>query len=343
MRPLVAVLLCCQVLLSSAAKGDQSFPYKTLVVTDDVYVRSGPGQNYYPTDKLKRGQEVEVYRHDPGGWCAIRPVDGSFTWVSSRYLKPTEDHLAVVTDDGVSARVGSRFSDVRDVVQVRLQKGEVVELLDPPPRGQGRSENVWLKIAPPSGEFRWVSSKYLDADYPREGVRVAPAARKQSHRHGDEETADVSNGSSAPIIPAAALAGSEAAEAAREPHHERLARPRSLSAEEFRAELDRIELELSVMVIEEPAVWSFESLRERTNVLLDQAQTAVERGRARLLANKIARFDDIKQRQDAVLAMREQTDRTSRLLTSLQPKDAGPARGGRPGSRRTAASTASGS
>ena len=35
-------------------------------------------------------------------------------------------------------------------------------------------------------------------------------------------------------------------------------------------------------------------------MLLDQAETAVERGRARLLANKIARFDDIKQRQDAV-------------------------------------------
>jgi len=67
------------------------------------------GQNYYPTDKLKRGQEIEVFRHDPGGWCAIRPVDGSFTWVSGRYLRPTEGHLAVITENGVSARVGSRF------------------------------------------------------------------------------------------------------------------------------------------------------------------------------------------------------------------------------------------
>ena len=110
--------------------GSKTFPYKTSVAADDVYVRSGPGQNYYPTDKLKRGQEVEVYRHDPGGWCAIRPVDGSFTWVSGRFLKPTEDNLAVVTEDGVSARVGSRFSDIREVVQVRLQKGEVVEILE---------------------------------------------------------------------------------------------------------------------------------------------------------------------------------------------------------------------
>ncbi len=132
MRPLVAVLLGCQLLLSLEAKAEQRFPYKTYVAADDVYVRSGPGHNYYPTDKLRRGQEIEVWRHDPGGWCAIRPVDGSFAWVASRYLKPTEGGLAVVTDDGVSARVGSRFSDIRTVVQVRLQKGEVVEVLNPP-------------------------------------------------------------------------------------------------------------------------------------------------------------------------------------------------------------------
>ena len=139
MRLLVAALLCGPLLLSSPASGDPTFPYRTVVAADDVYVRSGPGQNYYPTDKLKRGAEVEVYRHDPGGWCAIRPVDGSFTWVSSRFLKPTEDNLAVVTEEGVQARVGSQFSDIRDVVQVRLQKGEVVELLDRPPRaGAGR-------------------------------------------------------------------------------------------------------------------------------------------------------------------------------------------------------------
>ena len=76
------------------------------------------------------------------------------------------------------------------------------------------------------------------------------------------------------------------------------------------------------MLVEEPTAWSFDSLRERTNLLLDQAQTAVERGRARLLANKIARFDDIKQRQDAVLAMRDETDRNSRLWARLRPRDA---------------------
>ena len=320
MRLLVAVLLGSQVLLASPVGGSPTFPYKTYVTSDDVYVRSGPGQNYYPTDKLKRGQEVEVYRHDPGGWCAIRPVEGSFGWVSGRFLKPTEAGLAVVTEDGVSARVGSRFSDIREVVQVRLRKGEVVEILDPPPRGAGWGENVWFKIAPPSGEFRWVSAKYLDADYPRDGVRKSPPPERPRHRHGDEPD-DIGRGPTAPIIPAAAMAGSEATESSDQSLRVRSARARSLSPEEYDAELSRIELELSMMVIEEPSAWSFDSLRERTNLLLDEAHTAVERGRARLLANKIARFDDIKQRQNAVLAMREETDRNTRLLAGLRPKD----------------------
>ncbi len=302
MRLLVTLLLCSQAVLSSPVNGEQSFPYKAYVAVDDVYVRSGPGQNYYPTDKLKRGQEVEVYRHDPGGWCAIRPVDGSFTWVAGRYLKPTDHHLAVVTEDGVSARVGSRFSNIREVVQVRLQKGEVVEVLDPPPRGAG--ENTWLKIAPPSGEFRWVSAKYLDANDPRDGVRKAPPGERHADRQGAPE--------------GAATTSADVGESLRT----RSTKPRSLTAEEFQAELERIELDLSAMVIEEPTAWSFDSLRQRTNQLLDGAQTAVERGRARLLANKIARFDDIKQRQDAVSAMRRETDRSGRLWANLRPEGA---------------------
>ncbi len=303
MRLLIAVILGGQLLLSSPVHGDQTFPYKAYVAVDDVYVRSGPGQNYYPTDKLKRGQEVEVYRHDPGGWCAIRPVDGSFTWVAGRYLKPTSGHLAVVTEDGVSARVGSRFSSIREVVQVRLQKGEVVEILESSPRGAG--ESTWCKIAPPSGEFRWVSAKYLDATDARDGVRKAPPGEKRAQRPGASEAANVPS-------------GSDAGQSLRA----RSNQPRSLTAEEYQAELERIEMDLSAMVVEEPTVWSFDSLRQRTEQLFNEAQTAIERGRARLLANKIARFDDIKQRQDAVLAMRRETDRSGRLLAGLRPQGA---------------------
>src|SRR5208283_94918 len=117
--------------------------------------RSGPGDNYYPTDKLKSGTEVEVYRHDPGGWFAIRPPKDSFSWVSSRHLQLGGAHLATVTEERVAARVGSRTSETRDVIQVRLHKGEVVEVLEPRHHGAAAANAApaWYKIAPPAGEF----------------------------------------------------------------------------------------------------------------------------------------------------------------------------------------------
>ena len=307
MRPFL-VFLCCSALMSSTTSGGTTFPYKASATSDDVYVRSGPGQNYYATDKLKRGQEVEVYRHDPGGWCAIRPIEGSFTWVSGRFLKPTKHNLAVVTEEGVAARVGSRFGETRDVVQVRLRKGEVVEVLESP-SGDGRGSQ-WYKIAPPSGEFRWVSSKYLDAEYPHDGLRRRHADNREPEPSADDRVAESSR-----------HRYREPSDAAGESLLARSGMPRAISSKEFQEELERIELELTVMLIEEPTAWSFDSLWERTNTLLDQSRTAVERGRARQLANKITKFEDIKRRQEAVLAMRDHTERDSRLYARLRPRN----------------------
>ena len=65
-----------------------------------------------------------------------------------------KDHLATVNAERVAARVGSKFSDMRDVIQVRLQKGETVEILDRVTTTEPQGEKtVWCKISPPSGEF----------------------------------------------------------------------------------------------------------------------------------------------------------------------------------------------
>ena len=73
-------------------------------------VRSGPGEDFYPTDKLQKGEMVEVYRRDAGGWCAIRPPEGSFSWISGRVLKLQDGNLAVVKEDDVASRVGSSLA-----------------------------------------------------------------------------------------------------------------------------------------------------------------------------------------------------------------------------------------
>ena len=253
MRLCLCLLTVCGVLPASPAGGEQIFPYKAFISADDVYIRSGPGQSYYPTDKLKAGQEVEVYRHDPGGWYAIRPPKESFAWVSGRYLTGGQDNLAVVNTERVAARVGSRFSDIREVIQVWLHKGEVVEVLDVKKTGSGARRKTWYKIAPPSGEFRWVFGKYVDPDYPADGLRQTNSAERSAA--GAEQTSPNTPGDSpSSDEPAAFVRQSLDTETTPEPLDEPAAvaragddeiEPRSLSPQQYQAELDAISARLS--------------------------------------------------------------------------------------------------
>jgi PAS domain-containing protein len=130
----------------------------------------------------------------------------------------------------------------------------------------------------------------------------------------------------APTEEAAPAAGNQAAAPAILPM-------RHYSPEEFQKELDNIDMELSIMLAEETSVWNFEQLGPRANALLETAQTAVERGRARVLANKVARFDEIKQRYDSVNAMRQDVDRRNGQLAQLSQQRAEVARASDPGQR----------
>ena len=274
--PLVALFVC--IATAASAVAEPTFPYKAFITADDVYVRSGPGEDYYATDKLKAGTEVEVYRHDPGGWFAIRPPKDSFSWVSSRHLQLDGAHLATVTDERVAARVGSRMNETRDVIQVRLHKGEVVEVLEPHHNAAGgnNASPAWYKIAPPAGEFRWVSGRFVDTDYDRDGLRPTAAGR----------AIDLTGQATGGLPPATRNTGYPTSPA------------------QYQKQLDEIDLELSAMVVEDPNLWELHELRQRAETLFNQSETALERGRARMLVSKIARFEDIKRRKQALAALR---------------------------------------
>jgi hypothetical protein len=73
----------------------------------------------------------------------------------------------------------------------------------------------------------------------------------------------------------------------------------------IQSQLEALELDLSAMLSEEPTAWSFSSFNQRSDKLLDQAGSALERGKVRIFQNKLARFAEIKQRtldQQALLA-----------------------------------------
>ncbi len=295
------------------------FPYIAYINSDDVYVRSGPGRNYYPTDKLAKGGKVEVYRHDPGGWYAIRPPAQSFSWVSSRHLVLADAGLAKVNAPRVVARVGSAFSEVRDVIQVRLDRGEIVELVDAP-----APDSPWCKISPPSGEFRWVFSKYIDhepqVDDDKQDRRAEGPGTDLGSRDEDPGARAIRLASSQQAVdtPAASIEtrGTSATKY-----------PSEFSGEaDLAREMDRIDFELSTIVAEDITVWSFGDLRQRADAAMNAAKTPVERGRAHALLTKLARFDDIKQRHAALHQGPEQTDRSTGRTALASPRRADDAR-----------------
>jgi uncharacterized protein YraI len=283
------------------------FPYTAEVTADDVYIRSGPGTNYYPTAKLQKGDQVEVYRQDPGGWCAIRPPRNSFSWVAAQKLAPVDGGLAAATEDRVVVRVGSSLSDIREVIQVRLDRRERVEVLAAPD-SDDRSGGGWYKIAPPAGEFRWISVKFLQRVKHAGGNFAASDNRRDQHDHGDEPQA---RRRARPIGGDAESGGNSAASLAPQRAGDRPAKSAPYSLDR---ELNRLDLQLSAMVAEDISAWSFDDLKHQADAVLDDAESATERGRARLLLNKLARFEDIKFRYDQMHRAQRATDRQNQLL-----------------------------
>ena len=156
---------------------DGPLPMAVEVGVEQAYLRAGPGEDYYPTERLALGRSLEVWAIDQRGWCAVRPVTGSFSWVRAAdiddeaALEPaarsavggTGAGVGVVVADGAVARVGSQLNDLRHVAQVRLEAGERVRVLERVRIDRGRHAGLWARIEPPSGEFRWVRSTDLAA------------------------------------------------------------------------------------------------------------------------------------------------------------------------------------
>lgn len=188
MLPLILVLGVD--IASVLADGDQSdslenrFPYQAIVLAETAEVRSGPGAVHYSTDRLTQGSVVQVYRHDPGGWAAIRPPRGSFSLVPEGGIEILEDGSAVVAEDGVQAWVGTRLGAVENPLwQIKLKQGEEVEVLGevswPSPEGHSI---IWYQIAPPAGEFRWIAMSDLQIPDDRLDLPEIAAASKTVDR-----------------------------------------------------------------------------------------------------------------------------------------------------------------
>ncbi len=291
---------CCAALIGLAAIAapaqQPDFPYTAYVSIDAAYVRSGPGKHYYPSDKLVRGDAVEVYREDPGGWLAIRPPRGSFSWVPASQLQPTKHNLAIVIGDRVASHVGSKLDESHDVVQVRLERGEAVEIVAAEPLTIDGQQELWCKISPPSGEFRWIYGKFVDRNQPPPDS----VARSLTRAPGDSPP-----DSGAPTTHALAPEGYSVDSNS------------AASTLPFDSNLTAVDLALSATVVQLMSTWQFDDLERRGERLLDRAHTADERDNARRLLDRIAKFEDIKRRSDAIAGIDSTPQRHRFQLTGL--------------------------
>jgi hypothetical protein len=128
-------------------------------VIRDVEVRAGPSDQFYATNLLHRGDKVEVL-HESEGWLVIRPPDGSFSWIDTRYLQnvvPRQPNY-VVTPTGapVPVFIGSAIYRGQPTKEgARLQRGTQVRSIGPAQRApDGRSD--WMPIESPAAENRYL-------------------------------------------------------------------------------------------------------------------------------------------------------------------------------------------
>ncbi len=144
----------------ASAQGDSSSsePFVVYVAEEGAYARCGPSGDYYRTDPLRHGQSLDVYAETDDGWLGIRPPEGSFCWIIAETIDvdPGEEHGTIVEDRTV-AWIGTHLGRARKYRwQVQLAKGESVTVIGRSEREGPDGPQLWYRVVPPSGEFRWL-------------------------------------------------------------------------------------------------------------------------------------------------------------------------------------------
>ena len=142
----------------AAAETEDAAPYIVFVAEPSAFTRCGPGTDHYRTDPLRRGQELEVYVETADGWLGVRPPESSFCWMPADAVELSADETtATIREDKTVAWIGTRLGKARRYRwQVQLDAGEVVFVLGKNEREGSTGSKTWLRIVPPSGEFRWI-------------------------------------------------------------------------------------------------------------------------------------------------------------------------------------------
>ena len=129
------------------------------ITADNVYVRSGPGDSYYPTTKLNKGARVRVVG-EKFNYLKIEPPPGSFSYVGKAYVERRGDANAGVgrVNTAANVRTGSDLNAIKRTVQTKLEPGTDVKII-------GEQEE-YFKIEPPPGAYLYVAKQFVQPKEP---------------------------------------------------------------------------------------------------------------------------------------------------------------------------------
>ncbi len=167
---------CDLVCLAEAVSIDGDSPTIVYVSSAKAEVRSGPSADHYPTHRLALGATLEAHHRSQDGWLAVRPPSGSFSWLpaAKAYLLPGGKVIEVTDVEAVSW-IGTQLGTAKHYRwQVKLNVGEQLKVLGEKSMtdADGHDE-LWYKIAPPDGEYRWIHEHDVSLE-PVEAMLVEP-------------------------------------------------------------------------------------------------------------------------------------------------------------------------
>jgi hypothetical protein len=128
--------------------------FEGVVNSNAVYVRSGPGENYYATIKLDKGAKVTVVglKFD---WLKIIPPQGSFSYIAKAYVEKRGDgSVGRVTKPDLNIRAGSSLNALKTTVQTKLDQETDVKILG--------EQDEYFKIQPPAGAYLYINKQFVD-------------------------------------------------------------------------------------------------------------------------------------------------------------------------------------
>jgi hypothetical protein len=148
------VLLVVATTTSAQTVSDTAPLYQAKVVIDESLVRAGPSNTFYPTNKLSKGQLVEVVGEERDGWLKVLPpLDGSFSYVQLKAVEQFTQKVWIVKER-TRPLIGSSIVGTKPNVEgPALAPGTQLESMGLSVPDQGET---WLRIVPPRREVRYI-------------------------------------------------------------------------------------------------------------------------------------------------------------------------------------------